>query len=339
VAIKNSKSIIQFIVLLGIGILLIWLSLRQITPQQRNEIIYALKTADYFWVFISLVISFFSHFLRAYRWNYLLEPLGYRTRLVNANCDVFVGYLANYGIPRMGEISRCTLATRYDKIPFEIAFGTVITERIIDFVLFLLIFLFTLAVQFSELSGLAGEWIFTPLNSKLSAIAQNKVKLSILIIVCVGIVGGFFILRKKIAGVLKGKFGKVITGLGEGLGSIRKTKKPLQFVLLSIMIWLCYFYSLYTCCFALKGTAHLGQKECLTLLLFGTLGVIFAPGGLGAYPYIISTILISTYGLDKVPAIALPWLSWTSQFVLILALGLTSLIVLPFYNKNKNVVS
>jgi hypothetical protein len=339
VAIKNSKSIIQFIVLLGIGVLLIWLSLRQITPQQRDEIIFALKTADYFWVIVSLVISFFSHFLRAYRWNYLLEPLGHRTQLINANCDVFVGYLANYGIPRMGEITRCTLATRYDKVPFEIAFGTVITERIIDFVLFLIIFLFTLAVQFSELSGLASEWIFDPLMTKLSAIAQNKVKLSILIIVCAGIVGGFFVFRKKIAGVLKGKFGKVITGLGEGLGSIRKTSRPFQFVLLSILIWLCYFYSLYTCCFALKGTAHLGQKECLTLLLFGTLGVIFAPGGLGAYPYIISTILISTYGLDKVPAIALPWLSWTSQFVLILALGLTSLIVLPFYNKNKNVVS
>ncbi|MGZ3919592.1 MAG: hypothetical protein ACXVC7_04840, partial [Bacteroidia bacterium] len=100
-----------------------------------------------------------------------------------------------------------------------------------------------------------------------------------------------------------------------------------------------YFYSLYACFFALNGTSHLGQKECLTLLLFGTFGVIFSPGGLGAYPYIISSILIATYGLDKVPAIALPWLVWTSQFVLIVVLGIISLIVLPLYNRNKNVVS
>ncbi|MGZ3920397.1 MAG: lysylphosphatidylglycerol synthase domain-containing protein, partial [Bacteroidia bacterium] len=103
--VKNTKSIIQFFVLLGIGILLIWLSLRQITPTQQAEIFYAFETADYFWVIVSIIIAFFSHFFRAFRWNYLLQPLGQKTKLVNANCYVLVGYLANYGIPRMGEIS------------------------------------------------------------------------------------------------------------------------------------------------------------------------------------------------------------------------------------------
>jgi len=339
VAAKNTKSIIQFVILLGIGILLIWLSLRKITPQQQGEIFYAFKTADYFWVAVSLLIAFISHFLRAYRWNYLLAPLGYKTKLINANCHVLIGYLANYGIPRMGEVSRCTLAAKYDKVPFEVAFGTVITERIVDFFIFLLIFLLTLAVQFTELIGLANEWVFDPLKIKLSGISQNPVKLIVLISAVIIFVGGFLFLRKRIAGKLKGKFGTIIKGLGEGLGSIRKMKNPIQFVILSLSIWMCYFYSLYTCFFALSGTAHLGHKECLTLLLFGTFGVIFAPGGLGAYPYIISTILITTYGLANVPAIALPWLSWTSQLILILVLGLISLIVLPIYNKEKNVVS
>jgi uncharacterized protein (TIRG00374 family) len=191
VQVKNAKSLVQFVVLLGIGILLIWLSLRQITPTQRAEILYALQTADYTWVIISIIISFFSHFFRAYRWNYLLAPLGYKTNLLNANCHVFVGYLANYGIPRMGEISRCTLATKYDKVPFEVALGTVITERIVDFMLFLVIFVLTLLIQFRQLSGLAYRWVFDPLQAKLAGLTQNPIKLTTLIVVTGILIIGF----------------------------------------------------------------------------------------------------------------------------------------------------
>src|SRR5262249_22776512 len=121
--------------------------------EQKEDIFTAFRTADYTWVFISILISFVSHFLRAFRWNYLLEPLGYKTNLLNANCHVLIGYLANYGIPRMGEVSRCTLAAKYDKVPFEVALGTVITERIVDFFIFLVISALTLLVQFQELIG------------------------------------------------------------------------------------------------------------------------------------------------------------------------------------------
>ncbi|MBA3663430.1 MAG: flippase-like domain-containing protein [Bacteroidetes bacterium] len=335
-SVKNTKSVIQFLVLLGIGILLIWLSIRKITPSQKQEIFTAFRTADYFWVVLSMIIAFFSHFLRAFRWNYLLEPLGYKTNLVNANCHVIVGYLANYGIPRMGEVSRCALAAKYDKVPFEIAFGTVITERIVDFFVFTLIFAFTLLVQFKELIGLANKLVFNPLKSRLSGISESPVKMLVVAAIILACVGAFFFLRRKFANLLKGKLGVVVKGLAEGIGSIRKMKKPVQFIILSILIWASYFYSLYACLFAIKGTSHLGQAECLTLLLFGTFGVIFSPGGLGAYPFIVGGILMTTFGIDEVSSFALPWLSWTSQFILILSL---SIFVLPLYNRKKNVVS
>src|SRR5687768_5571578 len=111
---RNTKSIIQFVVLLSIGILLIWLSLKQVAPE-KDRIIDAFRNADYFWIAISMAIVFLSHFLRAYRWNYLLTPVGYRVGLVNSTCYVLIGYFANYGIPRMGEVTRCSLATKYDK--------------------------------------------------------------------------------------------------------------------------------------------------------------------------------------------------------------------------------
>lgn len=336
---KNTRSIIQFVVLLGIGVLLIWLSVRKITPQEKKEIVTAFQTADYVWVMAGILISFFSHFLRAYRWNYLLKPVGQRVNLLNATCHVLVGYLANYGIPRMGEISRCSLAARYDQVPFEVGFGTVITERIIDFLLFLVIFFITLAVQFTSLIGLANQLIFDPLKIRLVLLAQRPVQLAVVLAFALLLVGALVYFRKKFSGLFKGKFGGIVKGMGEGLGSIRNMQHPWRFVALSLAIWLCYFYSLYVCFFALKGTSHLGQGECLVLLLFGTFGVMFSPGGLGAYPAIVGGILLYTYHVDSASAFAFPWLAWTSQFVLIVVLGVTSLIVLPIYNRNRHVVS
>jgi uncharacterized protein (TIRG00374 family) len=336
---KNIKSILQFLVLLTIGILLIWLSLKQITAEQKLEIVKAFQTANYFWIILAMVIAFLSHFLRAYRWNYLLKPVGFKTNLVNATCHVLVGYFANYGIPRMGEISRCTLASKYDNVPFEVGFGTVITERIIDFILFLGIFVLSLAFQFNELIDLANELIFDKLNAKVSGLAESPGKLALFAFIGIALFALLFLMRKKFAKLLKGKFGNILKGMGEGIGSIRNMENPFQFIFLSLAIWACYFYSLYFCFFALPGTSHLGQKECLTLLLFGTFGVIFSPGGLGAYPAIVGGILLYTYNVDIVSSVALPWLSWTSQFILIVVLGILSLIILPILNRKKNVVS
>ena len=337
-AVTNTRSVLQFFVLLGVGVLLIWLSLKQVAPQ-KDKIIDAFSNADYFWIFISMVVAFFSHFFRAFRWNLLLKPLGHKVSAVNGLCHVLVGYMANYGIPRMGEISRCTLAAKYDKVPFEVGFGTVVTERIVDFFIFLLIFFLTLAFQFTELIGLANELIFDKIRAKLAGTSEDPGGLLIFIGGTVLLVLGLILLRKKMGNVLKGRLGNIIRGMGEGIGSIAKLEHPVRFIFLSLLIWACYFYSLYVCFFALEGTSHLGQRECLTLLLFGTFGVILSPGGLGAYPAIIGGILVYTYNIDLVNAFALPWLSWTCQFVLILILGLAALIVLPIYNKNRNVVS
>jgi uncharacterized protein (TIRG00374 family) len=286
-----------------------------------------------------MIIAFMSHFIRAFRWNYLLKPLGYKTNLLNATCHVIIGYFANYGIPRMGEISRCTLASRYDKVPFEVGLGTVITERIVDMLLLFVIFILTLLVQFGELIGLANKLIFTPLGEKLSGVGSSPAKIFVLAAALIAFVAAFLFLRKKLGALLKGKLGGIVKGVADGLGSIRKMQNPMQFVALSLLIWLCYFYSLYACFFALPGTSHLGQKECLTLLLFGTFGVIFSPGGLGAYPAIVGGILLYTFHVDTASSFALPWLSWTSQFVLVVSLGIICLLILPVYNRNKHVVS
>lgn len=331
---KKTKSIVQFIVLLSIGIVLVWLSFKSVWTE-KDRILESFKSANYFWIFISMLISFFSHFLRAYRWNYLLKPTGHSLNIGNSLGSVLVGYFANYGLPRMGEITRCTLVTKYNKVPFEIALGTVITERIVDMFLLIIIFFLTLFAQFRQLKDLTAEYIYQPMLNKFGNFSSNPAKLAILIGALVIVIGGFYFFRKKFSNVFKGKFGNIIKGFAKGLSSVKDVEGKFQFILLSMAIWVSYFYGLYVCFFAFEGTSHLGQSECLVLLLFGTIGVIFTPGGLGVYPALISSLLIYTYHVDQVTAFAFPWMTWTSQFVLIVVSGLISLLVLPIINKSK----
>lgn len=332
---KSTKSIIQFIVLLGVGILLAWLSIKSVWGE-RDKIADSFVNANYFWVSISLLIAFFSHFLRAFRWNYLLKPLGYSVKPANAVGAVLVGYFANYGLPRMGELTRCTLVAKYDDVPFEVALGTVITERIVDMLLLLVIFVLTLFAQFSQLKNLAVEYIVDPMMLKFKGISEHPINMIIFISVIILSFVAFMLVRKKLAKVLTGKFGNIITGFGKGLSSVKDIDKKFQFIALSVAIWASYFYSLYACFFAFSGTSELGHSECLVLLLFGTFGVVFSPGGLGAYPAIITALLTATYHVEKISAVAFPWMAWSSQFILIVVLGIVSLILLPIINKNKS---
>lgn len=331
----KARKIVQLTLLFALGGLIVWLIVGQVADKKK-EIIDAFTTADYFWLAMSGLVSIAGHIIRAYRWNYLLQPLGYRSKFINANGAVFIGYLFNYGIPRSGELSRCTIVAKYDKIPFEKALGTVITERIIDFFLLLLVFGLTLLFQFNELIGLADKYIFSKLKEKLH-VFYDKPALGIAVI-ALGILflGALFYFRKKIKSMLSGKFGNMLKGFAGGISSVKESKNKGMFIILSLGIWLTYFLGLYFAFFAFKATAHLGLSEALVLLLFGTFGVIFTPGGIGAYQWIVMSVLMY-YAVSDVAGFAYGWAVWTTQLAAILLLGITSLIVLPLYNKEKNV--
>jgi uncharacterized protein (TIRG00374 family) len=331
----KAKSIIQTLVLTALGVVFVWFAYGQI-EKNKTEIISAFTNANYFWVFICAFIAFLSHVVRAFRWKYLLEPLGYKISFFNAFAAVFIGYFGNYApVMRLGEVYRATIVGRYEKIPFQTGFGTIITERLVDTLLLFGIFGLTLLFQFSELIGLSNQYIFDPMSEKYGNMSTSKVVIFGIIIG--GCITAFFLLRKKIASKLQGKFGNFIKGFFEGLLSIRKMKNFWAFAFFSVLIWAMYFYSTYFCMNALPETKDIGHKECLTIMLFGTLGVVFSPGGLGAYHLIVAGIL-TFYGINDAPSVAIPWLIWTASFVMITFFGLLSLILLPIINKNKNVV-
>jgi hypothetical protein len=331
----KGKSIIQTLVLTALGVVFVWFAYGQI-EKNKTEIISAFTNADYFWVFTCAFIAFLSHVVRAFRWKYLLEPLGYKTSFFNAFAAVFIGYFGNYApVIRLGEVYRATIVDRYEKIPFQTGFGTIITERLVDTLLLFVIFGLTLLFQFSELIGLSHKYILDPMSEKYGNMSTTKV--IILLFIAISCVVALFAFRKKIADKLQGKFGNFIKGFLDGLLSIRKMKNFWAFAFFSVLIWTMYFYSTYFCLKALPETKIIGHKECLTIMLFGTLGVVFSPGGLGAYHLIVAGIL-TYYGIKDAPSVALPWLVWTASFAMISFFGLLSIILLPIVNKNKNVV-
>ncbi|PKO95047.1 MAG: TIGR00374 family protein, partial [Bacteroidetes bacterium HGW-Bacteroidetes-9] len=123
-----------------------------LTASQKHEIFQSLKIADYTWIAVAILLGMLSHLSRAMRWKILMEPMGYKPRTANVFMAVLIGYLANLALPRLGEVSRCGILTRYEKIPFNKSFGTVITERAIDMLTFVLLFFFLLFTQSGKLS-------------------------------------------------------------------------------------------------------------------------------------------------------------------------------------------
>jgi uncharacterized membrane protein YbhN (UPF0104 family) len=185
------------------------------------------------------------------------------------------------------------------------------------------------------LIGLSNKYIFDPFTQKYGGMSVTKI--IIFVTILIGLILIFMLVRKRITGSSEGKISKFIRGFLEGLLSIRKMKKFWTFAFLSVLIWAMYFYSTLVCLNALPETKVIGHKECLTIMLFGTLGVVFSPGGLGAYHLIVAGIL-TFYGIAEAPSIAIPWLVWTASFIMISFFGLLSIILLPIINKKRNVV-
>jgi hypothetical protein len=328
------------VLFLGIGVALVYLIVRRITPEDWKNIKLAAGNANYFWVAISLLIGVSSHLLRAIRWRMLIEPLpnpiegakGINPGLANTFCAVIIGYMANYALPRLGEVSRCGVLSRYEKISFAGLVGTVVVERVIDLLIMFLFFLVMLLLSFNKVYGIVKAKATVVLQGKWESFKHiNPV---ILIGVLVILVGGIWFLYKK-RDHLFGFAKKFIGNFLGGIKSIGNLKRPFLFWVYSIGIWILYLLMLYVCFFCFSETSHLTLADALVVLIFATFGVIApVPGGIGAYQWLVISVLTHLYFISPNIAFTLAWILWGSQLILIVFLGLISLVLLPIINKN-----
>jgi len=336
---KTLINIIKVGSALGLGILIIWLSLKDLTPQEKENIITSFKVADYSWVIYSIILGVFSHLVRALRWRILLQPMGYRPTVYNSFLAVMVGYFANLGIPRSGELARCTILYKEHRIPVNKSFGTVILERAIDMLIFFSLFFITLAVEYSRIDNYVQTHIYPKINEKFSFISTNhlvgKAGFGILLILVIL----YLIFRKKINNSKAfRKFIDMLKGIWEGLRSIAKIEHPFLFVFYSLLIWLLYFLMVYLTLFALPQTAHLGLSAGLSVLVLGSIGIMITPGGIGLYPVIVSETLV-LYGITKISGIglAMGWITWSAQTLMIIVVGGLSLVLVFVKSKHHEV--
>ncbi len=326
-------NILKILFFLGLGIALIWLALRKTTDQEFANIKTSFLTANYFWVSLSILITGLSHFFRAVRWKILLKPLGHTPKTSNTFFAVMVGYLANFAIHRMGEVTRCGLLTTYEKVPFTAGFGTVISERAFDVVCLLIIFFAALGMEFDRIYGIANNLIFHTISQKFHSLMEKQTFVIGAGITLFIIAIAMFYFRKKIQSLFSTKVKGFLNGLWSGLISIKNVDKPVWFIVHTILIWTMYVLQVYVCFYAFPETSHLSIMVAVVIVVFGSLGVIATPGGTGAYQLIVIQILMSIYLISYTSAFAFAWAVWTSQFIFILFTGFLSLLLLTLLNK------
>jgi uncharacterized membrane protein YbhN (UPF0104 family) len=324
----------KLVFFLGLGIFFIWLFMRNLTPQETREIFESFGQANYSWILLSLALGILSHISRSVRWKILMEPMGYNPRFKNVFFAVFIGYFANLALPRLGEVSRCGVLARNEKIPFQKSFGTVVTERAIDLLTFVLLFFLNLALQFGKVYGYVSDKIIQPLSERFSGMNGTGYLVYIALAGLVVFIGILFFLRKKFNHTrLYRKMKEVILGFIEGIKSLTKIKRPGWFIFHSVFIWLMYFIMTYVVFSCLPETKGLPVMAGFTVFIFATIGVMIVQGGIGIYPAIVAEALV-LYNIPETKGYAMGWLLWTGQTVMIIMAGIISLILLPIANKN-----
>lgn len=290
-----------------------------------------IKHANFFYVFLVAIFTVFSHAFRALRNNLLLEPLGYKPTGIRNTCAVLIGYLANYLVPRLGEVTRCGSLNSAEKVPFDKAFGTVITERIIDVAMLLLILVLNFALEFDRMGGYFMDFFTRKFN------AGSSIYILILASLVAILAISIFAFKKYKNQIFEIKIIKTVkeklSGLLDGLLSITKLQQPVLFVAYSIGIWFCYYLMTYTLFFALDSTAHLSPLAGLSTLVVGAIGIAApTPGGIGTYHALVSNLML-LYGLNAENGQTLAIFMHGSQMLITIILGILAFVILNILPK------
>ncbi|WP_024768331.1 lysylphosphatidylglycerol synthase transmembrane domain-containing protein [Aquimarina macrocephali] len=320
----NPKLIkfLKIILPLALGVFLIWYSIASATPEERQKTLQYITQADPKWIILSVIMGIISHLSRAYRWIFLLEPLGYPIKLSNSFMAVMVGYLANLGIPRSGEILRGGTISTYEGVPFKKAFGTIISERVIDLLMLLLIIGITLLFQ--------SELLLSYLEEK---IASPFITLAVLLgLLIAGI--AFLKIIKTSSNPILIKLRNFGNGLLEGVKSISKIRQKRAFVFHTFFIWTLYIGMFYIIKFTVPETTSLSIGPILATFVAGSFAMSTTNGGIGAFPIAIATILL-LFDIEKPAGEAFGWILWGSQTAINIIIGALSFLFLPILNREK----
>lgn len=320
---KKLAAAIRYLVFAGIAVALIWFIFRD---QDIDELLAAANKINYWWIALSMLVSVPGYIIRGARWNLLLKGLGYNPSLLNATKAVSMGYLFNLAFPRLGEVTRCTVLNRQEKIPLNTLIGTVVAERAIDVLCLLLIIFFVVLAGAEMLGKHLNNLLIVPLQHKLSQLANNHI---LIIILLLGAIAALVVLRILIR---RSKFGEKIKGfIGDfttGITSVFRMKKQGRFWLLTVLLWCVYFFMMYVCYFGIPELLKLSFIDSLFVFVLGSLGMAApTPGGAGTYE-LTATAGFTLVGVAAQDGLVMVTVFHISQILTSIILGIISLLTL-----------
>jgi uncharacterized protein (TIRG00374 family) len=289
------------------------------------------KTLNYFWIFMILVGFGMTNYSRAIRWKIILNTVNYNARFVNLYSTVNIAYLANLGLPRIGEFVRAALLAKYEKLPFDKVFGTVVVDRIADMISFLLLILLAFALDSKTFFTFFSTYASVP--NPGSKIIYVGAFLMIIIII--------WKFRSHLIKMnLISKLVNFLSGIWSGIISIRNLKERNKFILHTILIWVWFFLMFVFACKAFPPTSHLGVVPMLVVYVFGSFGVFIpSPGGMGTYHFMV-ILGLGLYGLNQTEAFSFANIAFASaQFLALIIYGIISLIIISVANKSPEPVT
>jgi uncharacterized protein (TIRG00374 family) len=330
---KRIAAFLKYLVFLGLGIFLIWWSLHQIPKEKWGEFKGSLQTANYWLILPVFLILTASHVVRALRWKVLMRPMGYTPSFANTFFAVMIGYMANLAVPRLGEVLKCTILARYEKVPAEKLVGTIVAERAVDVISLGIVFLLAMVSQYDVVGEFGSQLLKQLFENSTGQFSWLRlgIVLAVIVVVIVAIRVWFKqFAHLRVVIIVK----KILKGIWEGLSSVKKLQQKGLFIFYSVMIWLLYVVGTWVGLLATEGTAGLGIQHALSALAFASIGMIVTPGGIGAYAYFIAAVLEK----NDIPfeiGFANGTLQWFAQFIIVLLVGSICLSIIPFYNKKK----
>ena len=319
---KPVKTFLKYAIPLLIAGFLLWLVFRGLNIR---ELFSRMESADYRWVFLSMIFAILSHYLRAYRWTLMLKPIGYDLKATHGFIAIMSGYLGNIALPRLGEVTRCAVLKKTDGIPLPASFGSVIVERIIDILMLLLVIFLALVLQFGRIGKFFSELFF---NSS-AGVSGKFYWWAFIFIIILAILAAFIwarwdrIVHTKMYRKIRPVIGEVINGFM----SIKKVENKPLFFFLTFGIWIFYYLMSYVIIYSFPATSGLSPLAGLVILMAGGIGMS-APvqGGIGTYHAFVSSALL-LYGIAHEDGVLYATLMHTSQMVFILFTGSLCLVI------------
>ena len=325
---KIFKKVLQVIFPLLLGAFILFWVYRDFNFQRVWLVL--THEMDYGWMAVSLVFGVFANLFRGWRWKLALAPLGEYPKTAHCVYAIFISYASNLVIPRVGEVTRCGILSKYDGVSFSKSLGTVVSERMIDTLCVGLITGLVLLSQMPVFATFFAE-TGTDVGRYAEVLTSGHFYLIILCVLAVLVLGFFLIRNIALFAKLKG----ILQNIWQGIVALKDVRPIPLYIVYTLGIWVCYFLEFYLSFYAFGFSSHLGLSAGLVMFVVGTLAVIVpTPNGAGPWHFAVMTMMV-LYGVGKEDAGIFALLVHGIQTFLLILLGIYGLSALPFTNKFK----